>query len=68
MVAGVTEPREKETLYALAFTIVRADDAVTGAERIYLAQLAAQLGLDGATTARIEQETAAAIDAQHQPR
>jgi uncharacterized membrane protein YebE (DUF533 family) len=50
-------------MYALAFAIVRADEAVSGAERVYLAQLAAKLGLDAATTARIESEAAAAIDA-----
>ena len=40
----------------LAFTIVRADETVSGAERIYLAQLAHQLGLDAATAARLEQD------------
>ncbi len=64
VVSGVVEPREKEALYALAFSIVRADESVTGAERIYLAQLAAHLGLEPATTARIELETARSIDAQ----
>lgn len=64
IVAGVTDAREKQALYALAFSIVRADDGVTGAERIYLAQLAALLGLDPATTAQWEQETASRIDAQ----
>ena len=43
----------------LAFTIVRADETVTGAERIYLAQLAHQLGLDPAAVRAIETETAA---------
>ena len=46
----------------LAFTIVRADDTVSGAERIYLAQLAHALGLDAATAASLEQQTATAID------
>ena len=64
VLANVSDPREKEALYALAFSIVRADDSVTGAERIYLAQVAAHLGLDPATTARLEQETAQKIDAQ----
>lgn len=64
IVAGVTDAREKQALYTLAFSIVRADDGVTGAERIYLAQLAALLGLDAATTAQWEQETASRIDAQ----
>lgn len=64
LVAGVSDAREKDALYALAFSIVRADDGVTGAERIYLAQLAALLGLDAAATSRLEQEIASRIDAQ----
>ncbi len=63
IVSGVTDGQRKQDLYVLAFTIVRADEAVSGAERIYLAQLAHQLGLDAQTTARLEQETAATIDA-----
>jgi len=64
IVAGVSDAREKDALYALACSIVRADDGVTGAERIYLAQLAALLGLDAASTSRLEQEMASRIDAQ----
>jgi uncharacterized membrane protein YebE (DUF533 family) len=60
--AGVTDAARREDLYVLAFSIVRADESVTGGERIYLAQLAHQLGLDSAATARLEQKTAAAID------
>ena len=63
IVAGVTDPQLKEQLYTLAFTIVRADEAVTGGERIYLAQLAHRLGLDAAAVARLEAEAAARIDA-----
>lgn len=63
IVAGVTSDQERRDLYVLAFTIVRADEGVSGAERIYLAQLAHALGLDAATVAAIERETAAAIDA-----
>jgi uncharacterized membrane protein YebE (DUF533 family) len=63
LVAGVTDPHFKEQLYTLAFTIVRADEAVTGGERIYLAQLAHRLSLDAATVSRIEAEVAARIDA-----
>jgi uncharacterized membrane protein YebE (DUF533 family) len=62
-VAGVTDPQFKEQLYTLAFTIVRADEAVTGGERIYLAQLANRLSLDAATVSRLEAEAAARIDA-----
>jgi uncharacterized membrane protein YebE (DUF533 family) len=56
IVAGVTDPTLKNHLYALAYRIVCSDDGVTGAERIYLAQLAHQLGLDPATTQRLEVE------------
>ena len=63
VVAGATDPQFKEQLYTLAFTIVRADEAVTGAERIYLAQLAHRLSLDAATVNRVEAEAAARIDA-----
>jgi uncharacterized membrane protein YebE (DUF533 family) len=66
IVAGVTEPRQREELYTLAFAIVRGDEQVTGGERIYLAQLANQLGLDPAATARLEQQAAARIDAAAQ--
>jgi uncharacterized membrane protein YebE (DUF533 family) len=62
LVAGISEAKQREDLYVLAFAIVRADESVTGAERIYLAQLAHQLRLDAATVARLEQQTATAID------
>jgi uncharacterized membrane protein YebE (DUF533 family) len=64
IVGGVTDNQRKRDLYVLAFTIVRADETVSGAERVYLAQLAHQLGLDPVTTASLESETAAQIDAQ----
>ena len=54
IVGGVTDDQRKRDLYVLAFTIVRADEHVSGAERIYLAQLAHQLGLDAATVAQLE--------------
>ena len=63
IVTGVTDPRQRSELYAMAFAIVRADEAVSGAERIYLAQLAHHLGLDPAAASRIEAEVAAQIDA-----
>ncbi len=44
IVAGVTDPAQRATLYNLAFAVVRADEQVGGAERIYLAQLANLLG------------------------
>jgi len=62
IVSGTTDPTLKIDLYTLAFTIVRADENVSGAERIYLAQLAHQLGLDQATTSRLETEAGAKID------
>ena len=64
IVEGVTDPAARREFYTLAFTIVRADEVVTGAERIYLAQLAHRLGLDPATVAAIEVETTSTIDAQ----
>ncbi|HUL76189.1 MAG TPA: DUF533 domain-containing protein [Vicinamibacteria bacterium] len=67
IVAGVTDPQLKEQLYTLAFTIVRADEAVTGSERIYLAQLAHRLGLDPTAVARLEAEAARHIDAAGAP-
>jgi len=63
IVAGVADDQRKRDLYVLAYTIVRADETVSGAERIYLAQLAHQLGLDPATAAQLEADAAAQIDA-----
>jgi uncharacterized membrane protein YebE (DUF533 family) len=63
IVAGVTDPAFKEQLYTLAYAIVRADEAVTGGERIYLAQLANRLSLDAAAVSRLETGAAARIDA-----
>jgi uncharacterized membrane protein YebE (DUF533 family) len=63
IVGGVTDVRQREALYRLGFVIVRADEQVSGAERIYLAQLAHALGLEPAAAARIEQESAEGIDA-----
>lgn len=64
IVRGVTDPDGKNEMYVLAFAIVRADESVSGAERIYLAQLAHQLGLDAATASALEAATGAKIDAQ----
>lgn len=64
IVRGVIDPGMKRELYVLAFTIVRADESVSGAERIYLAQLAHQLGLDAAAVQALEQETSAKIDSE----
>jgi uncharacterized membrane protein YebE (DUF533 family) len=62
LVAGVSDPQLKQQLYTLAFVIVRADESVSGGERIYLAQLANRLGLDAEAVKRLEGEAAARID------
>lgn len=64
VVGGVTDEQRKRDLYVLAFTIVRADEAVSGAERVYLAQLAHQLGLTPAVVSELEAQTTQRIDAQ----
>ena len=63
IVAGVGDPAQRATLYNLAFAVVRADEQVGGAERIYLAQLANLLGLDPATVQKLESAASAKIDA-----
>ena len=63
VVAGIESPDEAATLYVLAFTILRADEQLTGAERIYLAQLAHLLQLDADTVTRLERDTGERIDA-----
>jgi uncharacterized membrane protein YebE (DUF533 family) len=63
IVAGVTDPAQRATLYVLAFTVLRADEQLTGAERIYLAQLANLLKLDPETSQRLEKDTGERIDA-----
>jgi uncharacterized membrane protein YebE (DUF533 family) len=63
IVTGVSDPAQRATLYVLAFTILRADEQLTGAERIYLAQLANLLGLDAAAVQRLEKDTGDRIDA-----
>jgi uncharacterized membrane protein YebE (DUF533 family) len=62
IVAGVADPAMRKDLYRLAFTIVRGDENVSGAERVYLAQLAHRLELAPDTVASLEQESAARID------
>ena len=64
IVAGITDPAQRATLYVLAFGIIRADESVSGAERIFLAQLANQLALDPATVKKLEADAAARIDSQ----
>jgi uncharacterized membrane protein YebE (DUF533 family) len=67
IVAGVADPAQRATLYVLAFGIIRADESVAGSERIFLAQLANQLGLDPATVTKLESDAAARIDSQELP-
>ena len=67
IVAGVTDQAQSATLYVLAFTVLRADEQVTGAERIYLAQLAHLLNLDPATVQQLEKDTGERIDALGDP-
>jgi uncharacterized membrane protein YebE (DUF533 family) len=67
IVAGVTDAQARADLYTLAFAIVRADEGVSGAERIYLAQLASQLGLSNEETERLEREASARIDSASTP-
>lgn len=64
IVGGISDEQRKRDLYILAFTIVRADETVSGAERVYLAQLAHQLGLSPQVVADLESSTASRIDAQ----
>ena len=56
IVAGVSDPALKSELYTLAYKVVRSDDGITGAERIYLAQLAHHLGLEPDATRALETE------------
>ena len=63
---GIADEKQREDLYVLAYVIVRADESVSGSERIYLAQLAAQLALDDQTVARLERDADAGIEANTQ--
>lgn len=62
IVSGVEDEAARRDLYRLAFSIIRADETVTGAERIYLAQLAHVLRLDAGSAAALEAEAAERID------
>ena len=63
VVAGVTDAAERATRYVLAFTVIRADEQVSGTERIYLAQLANLLDLDPQTVGELEKDACERIDA-----
>ena len=64
--SGVSEPAQRATLYVLAYSMVRGDEQPTGAERIYLAQLANLLGIDvgDGPAARTEGGTAGSTRSQ----
>jgi uncharacterized membrane protein YebE (DUF533 family) len=60
--AGVSDPAQQSDLYILAFAVLRADEELTGAERVFLAQLAARLGLSKEQAVALESDTARRID------
>jgi uncharacterized membrane protein YebE (DUF533 family) len=64
IVAGLTDASQRATMYVLAYTIIRGDERVSGAERIYLARLASLLGLDPSTVQQLETDAARRIDEQ----
>jgi uncharacterized membrane protein YebE (DUF533 family) len=64
IVGGVTDPAQRATLYVLAFSVLRADEQITGAERIYLAQLAHLLGLSPEEIAKLEADVSSRIDSE----
>jgi uncharacterized membrane protein YebE (DUF533 family) len=64
IVSGVSDAAQRATMYVLAYSMVRGDEQPSGAERIYLAQLANLLGIDVATVQELEQKAASRIDAQ----
>ncbi len=65
--SGVTDPAQRATLYVLAFTVLRADEQISGAERIYLAQLAHLLGLEPDDVKKLEADVSQRIDTQGEP-
>lgn len=67
IVSGVTDPAQRATLYVLAFTVLRADEQISGAERIYLAQLAHLLGLDPAAVTKLEADASQRIESEGGP-
>ena len=64
IVSGVADPTQRATMYVLAYSMVRGDEQPTGAERIYLAQLAHLLGLDRNTVQQLEEQAASRIEAE----
>jgi uncharacterized membrane protein YebE (DUF533 family) len=64
ILSGATEPKARQDLYTLAFTIVRADEQVSDTERAYLAELSEHLRLDPDIVAELEREAARRIGAE----
>jgi len=64
IVAGANDPRARQDLYTLAFTIVRADEQVSDVERTYLRELAQHLQLEPDIVAELEREAARRIGAE----
>jgi uncharacterized membrane protein YebE (DUF533 family) len=64
IVSGVGDAGQRATMYVLAYSMVRGDEQPSGAERIYLAQLANLLGIDVGTVQQLEQTAASRIEAQ----
>ena len=64
IVSGVSDTAQRATMYVLAYSMVRGDEQPSGAERIYLAQLANLLGIDPDTVQQLEQKASGQIDAQ----
>ena len=64
IVSGVSDAGQRATMYVLAYSMVRGDEQPSGAERIYLAQLANLLGIDVGTVQQLERTAASRIEAQ----
>jgi uncharacterized membrane protein YebE (DUF533 family) len=60
--AGIVDPAQRKDLYVLAFAVLRADEEVSGAERVFLAGLAARLALTPEEAAALERDAASRID------
>lgn len=59
---GVPRGEASRELYQLAFGVVRADEDVQGAERVWLARLSNALGLTPSETAQLEREITTKLD------
>lgn len=61
LVAGVEPGAQRDDFYTLAFSIVRADEAVSDAERAWLQELASALALPSDRVAQLESSAATRI-------